>query len=234
MGCVAPRRDKVSIPTGAGQSNTIKFGDTQPELSGWVVSFRVTGQASGVFPTFIIHARDNFLGTATVEFGDSSAGVSCNQGGRLWIPYPSADLEFYDRAGSGGASPVVHTVARAVMLGQFPGASSTCKGISAADVAAGGDNDFDVPAGAQEYWVGRPNDGDEQTVEAIDGEGNSVEIYNFSADDLPYTQTNPSPWRETPPWDGNTASKINVALGAGVAANNQVEVHWRFNLGGLR
>ena len=223
------------VPTN-GDTVEVRVGDTHPNLCGWSISFGVSDKQSDP-PAFVLRARDDFLGTVQVDYGDQSAGITCTNGGRLFVPWPSMALEFFSMSPSGGAnSPSVHLVSRPVLNGQTPGGSMVARGLSAADINdGGGTNTFDVPAGVLKYWVARPEQGAAVEINASTGGGDVVEQYNYSPDDVNYPALGRSQWREVPLFDGTNPSGIEVVNNKAAGPGSLLfEVHWLFDLGTVR
>ena len=229
----SPRRETVSVPTGAaGATNSILFGECHPNQLGWVVSLAFQTKVAGTEPAFLLHGQDAFLGTAEMEFGDQSGGILCTQGGQLFCPWPTLKLSFFDQLGSGGNEPLISAIGRPVLAGDSPGASTQCRGLSTATIANGANNSFDAPAGAIAYWVARPNDGGTVEVTVADGAGNTVENYVLSTAAVAYPLPAPAPWRDVPVWNASTAASVEVANNIG--SGQVFKVHWLYDLGTLR
>ena len=213
----------------------IRVGDTHPSLTGWILSFGLETAISSTLPSVNLDATDRFLGSASVEFGDQNAGILCTLGGRLYCPFPTVTMSFYDALASGAATkPRIQIVARPVMNNQAGGASTQARGISPADIAAEANADFTVPKGAIAFWVPRPTDSATITILAQDGQGNAVEEYVLGTARTDYPLQSPAPWRDVPPWNnGDSNPVINIAVAAG-ATTSSYQVHWLFDLATLR
>lgn len=231
---VAPniRRETVDVPTGGGQTAEVRLGDTDPSVSGWLINFATETKVGAVLPQFVLDGRDRWIGSAVMHFGDENGGLLCNNGGRIYAPFPTVTMSFFDANGSGAASPRIQLVGRPLYGNQGAGASTLARGISQADIANTASNSFDVPLGAVSYWVARPDDGGTVEIKADAGSGDTVENYVLSNASAAYPLQAPSPWRDVPIFAGDTASAIEVENTTG--GTQLFQVHWLFDLAALR
>ena len=229
---LAPRRELVDVPTGAAQTDDIRLGDYDPQVQGWLVSIASVTKVAAALPAVIIDGLDRWLGAAALHFGDANAGIQVNNGGRIYVPYPTVTLSFFDQNASGGASPQLSVLARPLRGYEAAGFSTRAVGTSQATIADGNNNSFNVPLGASAYWVSRPDDGGTVEVTVDDGAGNTVENYVLDANNVAYPLPAPSPWREVPLFAGDTNSTIEVDNNTGAGA--RFVVHWLFDLAAMR
>jgi hypothetical protein len=228
-----PRRETVEVPTAPGVSTLVRLGECHPAQLGWALAFGYSTKVASTRPEFILRGQDVFLGTASDQYGDSNGGILCAQGGRLFCPWPTLELEFFDALGSSAATkPQIQIVARPVLASDHGGASTVCRGISSASVANGNTGTFTVPLGALEYWVARPDDGGVIYVTAEDGLGSAVENFVVSTGTVAYPDVNPAAWRDVPQFDAGTASAIEVTSAMGTT--QKIVVHWKYDLSALR
>jgi hypothetical protein len=229
---LTPRRELVDVPTGPGQTDDIRLGDYDPQVSGWLISIASVTKVAAALPNVIIDGLDNWLGSAALHFGDQNAGIQVNNGGRIYVPYPTVRLSFFDQNGSGGASPQLSVLGRPLRGYEAAGFSTVAVGTSQATIANAGTNAFNVPLGASSYWVSRPDNGGTVEVLCDDGVGNSVSEYVLDANDVSYPLPAPSPWRDVPLFAGDTNSTIEVTNNTG--GGQLFVVHWRFDLAAMR
>lgn len=227
-----PRRETVEVPVD-GSTVTVRFGEAHPQQLGWILSMAYETKNDDCQPAFILHGQDKFLGSAQFEVGDQNGGILCTVGGRLFCPWPTLTLEFFDQNSAGsGSAPKIQIVARAVIGSEHGGASSKCRGMATQDIASTASASFTAPLGAISYWVSRPLDGGTVEVKVDDGAGETVSNYVLSADAVGYPLPAPTPWRELPPPGGSSMPQVELTNAVG--SEEKFLVHWLFDLSALR
>ena len=151
------------------------------------------------------------------------------QGGTVFVPYPSFTVSLFDANGVGGDT--IELLARPVMCGEVPKGEPNFYGVRAYSAAAGSGTTIDIPANANLWAYARgETDASPLKIEAI-GQTNKV-FWSFLLDDNSahagvITQ---SPWRTVPLSDNSGTGEIKITNGDGANGTNGF-IHFQFNLG---
>jgi hypothetical protein len=210
----APRRFTVEI--GATDSDTIRFGDTHPQLCGWVLSWATHQAINGSLPQAIFTCQDRWFQQAEIPFGDQNLAPSIAQGGRVFVPYPTVVLDFFDAGGIGGVTTEI--IGRPVLVGQDPGALTTLIAWQEVNIAAAATSTVTFPDGAFNYLVTKAGQASDVTVFLQSGPafGINWDTYTLTDAGFPSGQHTPTPWRPLPPPDASSTGQVEITNNDGV------------------
>jgi len=229
MGDVRVRKYAISVPTN-GDESAISFIGNEPSCAGWLLSFRVQLPAGSLLEAQMT-CRDNWE--------DLSRGIAFNgwlveQGGQLYVPYPSLDISFTDfLSGGGGTESIVHLTARSVSRGtQVDHSNSIMYGLSGPKTTnSGATTTISRPDGANFYQVGIGKAGGPwEIINQIDpggGVGNLVLSYfELDSSEANSGDVGGENWRLIPAADDSEITAKNThASDAGT-----VNVFWKYDL----
>ena len=204
-----PRRYAVDI--GAAGAQTVRFGDTHPNLCGWVLSWTVRLGTHSALPECKFTCADRWYEQRELVFGSDDLSPSMTQGGRVYIPYPSIVCDFFDPAGVGAVE--VQIIGRPIMYGQLPGAHTTLIGFDKTNVDAEGQQGIEIPIGAYRYWTSLTGQSSGVRVELQSGNAFAVtyDQYSLVQGNVTNNMLAPSPWRNLPPLDASTNGRVLVS-----------------------
>lgn len=207
----APRRYAVDIGTTGFES--VRFGDTHPNLCGWVISWVTNQGTTGALPQCVITCADRFFEQAELEFGDDDTAPAFSLGGRVYIPYPTITLGLYDAAGIGDIN--VQLIGRPVHLGDDPGARTSLVSYSRTQVLAANAAVLAIPVGAGRHWTVQSGIVNVPLATSVNVsvQGGAAFASNWDQYELNDDGTqNPlvtgAPWRNLPPVDASSPGRL--------------------------
>jgi len=207
----APRRYAVDIE--ASGQNTVRFGDQDPNLCGWVLSWVTTQGTTGALPQAIVTCSDRWFEQVVLEFGDDDTAPAFSRGGRVFVPFPSVTLHFYDGAAVGDIN--VQVLGRPVTRGEDPGAGTHLVGYKRTQVLASNAAVLAIPTGAARQWTvqaGIVNVPLATSVQ-VSVQGGAAfaanwDQYEVNDDSIQNPLVTASPWRALPPVDSSSPGRI--------------------------
>ena len=222
------RRYTVEL-AGGSPAAAVAWGDTNPQLRGWDLTWVTTNTINGSQVEAIIDCREDWFQAAKLEYGDNSGGALMQQGGTVFVPFPSFTVTLFDANGVGGDT--IELLARPVMCGEVPKGEPKLYAIRAYDASASSGDSVAVPKNASLWAYSRAEtDATPIKVEAI-GQTNKV-FWSFALDasSAHAGAITQSPWRTVPPMDNSGSGEIKVTNGDGVNDSSGF-IHFQFNLG---
>jgi len=222
------RRYTVEL-TGGNPAAAVAWGDQSPQLRGWDLSWVTTNTINGSQVEAIIECREDWFQAAKLEYGDHNGGVLMQQGGTVFVPYPSFTVTLFDANGVGGDT--IELVARPVMCGEVPKGEPNFYAVRSYQAAAAATTSIDIPQNANLWAYARgETDATPIKVEAI-GQTNKVFwAFVLDAASAHAGAITVSPWRTVPLTDNSGTGEIQITNGDGVNGTSGF-IHFQFNLG---
>tara|TARA_R100001594_G_scaffold139345_1_gene183689 strand:+ start:1168 stop:1725 length:558 start_codon:yes stop_codon:yes gene_type:complete len=154
---------------------------------------------------------DRWYESRELRFGSNDISPSVSQGGRVFVPYPTIVLDFFDAGGVGDIE--IQIIGRPISYGQDPGAHTTLIGFDKTSVAAEDSSAIEIPDGAYRYWTTLTGQSSGVRVEVQSGAAFAVtyDQYGLQAGNINNGQLTPSPWRNLPPCDASSNGRIQVS-----------------------
>lgn len=223
------RRYTVDVPA-AGASPSIRWGDDDPSLYGWILSWRTEQTINGAHVNGIVSVRDNWYKGATLEYGDDNCAPMFCGGGQVFVPYGSVSIQFYDQNGVGAQ---IEILGRPVHCNQNPPTKTYLLGaIGTGALGTGATSYISVAPHSTQYWAILSR-GDATPVEVQLQAGNSfgdrwawfmLDSNSFASG----TGTDPA-WLPTPCYDKTTANGRLKITNEDGANTTSVQVYFKFD-----
>jgi len=210
----APKR--FSIDLEASGQQTVRFGDTHPNLCGWVLSWVTSLGTNAALPQCLFTCADRWYEQKEINYGDQTLSPSVGRSGKVFVPFPSIQMDFYDSAGIGDVN--IQIIGRPIGLGEDPGAGTTLLAWSTKQVSPSSSQTILFPEGAQRYWTVKTGAASSVGIQIQAGAsfGTTWDQYTLALDDVTNGQLTPSPWRDLPPPDASGAGRIRYDNDDGV------------------
>jgi len=194
----------------------VRFGDQHPNLCGWVISWVTSLGTNAALPQGLFTCSDRWYEQKQISFGDQTLSPSIGRSGRVYIPYPTIELELFDSGGIGDVN--VQFIGRPIGIGQEPGARSTVLAWSTKQVSPSSSQTILFPEGAQRYWTTKTGAASSVGIQIQAGAayGTTWDQYTLALDDVTNGQLTPSPWRDLPPPDASGPGRIRYDNDDGV------------------
>lgn len=223
------RRYTVDVPAVGGTAN-IRWGDDDPSLYGWILSWRTEQTVDGAHVNGIVSVRDNWYKGVTYDYGDQTCAPMFCGGGQVFIPYGAVSIQFYDQNGVGAQ---IEILGRPVHCSQNPPTKSYLLGaIPTGAIGTGATVYIAMPKSATQFFAiltrgdATPVD---FTIQAGNAYGDRWGWFSLNTNSLPTGTATNQPWMPTPCLDKTTANGRLKITNEDGANTTSVQVYFKFD-----